>query len=190
MSVPLCCSIQNLYTVLFVLQMLICVCAQISMRVRESRGVTGKPSPAVRSISKPRSRGIPHYITPSSAGNPRVPAIIPRGGNPCRPLIYHHHHIIITIIIILSLLSSSYHHHIIIIIIHVRSSICSLFKSECSSVTYLVSFYFYCNYYHHHYHHYQIIVILSIIICIFIIMLKSSFITIIITIIIIIIIII
>ena len=52
--------------------MSICVCAQISMRVRESRGVTGKPSPAVRSISKPRSREIPHYITPSPAGNPRV----------------------------------------------------------------------------------------------------------------------
>ena len=62
--------------------MSICVCAQISMRVRESRGVAGKPSPAVRSINKPRSRGIPHYITPSPAGNPRVPAIIPRGGNP------------------------------------------------------------------------------------------------------------
>ena len=88
MSVPLCCSIQNLYSVLFVLQMSICVCAQISMRVRESRGVTGKPSPAVHSISKPRSRGIPHYITSSSAGNPRVPAIIPRGGNPCRPLLH------------------------------------------------------------------------------------------------------
>ena len=44
--------------------MSICVCAQISMRVRESRGVKDKPSPAVRSISKPRSRGIPHYITP------------------------------------------------------------------------------------------------------------------------------
>ena len=71
-SVTLCCSTQNLYTVLFVLQMSICVCAQMSMRVRESRGVTDKPSPEVRSISKPRSRGIPHYITPSPAGNPRV----------------------------------------------------------------------------------------------------------------------
>ena len=68
--------------------MSICVCAQISMRVRESRSVAGKPSPAVRSISKPRFRGILHYITPSPAGNPRVPAIIPRGGNPCRPLIH------------------------------------------------------------------------------------------------------
>ena len=68
--------------------MSICVCAQISMRVRESRSVTGKPSPAVRSISKPRSRGIPHYITSSPAGNPRIPAIIPRGGNPCRPLVF------------------------------------------------------------------------------------------------------
>ena len=38
------------------------------MRLRESRGVMGKPSPAVGSISKPRSRGIPHYITPSPAG--------------------------------------------------------------------------------------------------------------------------
>ena len=74
------------YTVLFVLQMSICVCAQISMRVRESGGITSKPSPAVRSISKPRSRGIPHYITPSPAGNPRVPAGFLRGGNPCRPL--------------------------------------------------------------------------------------------------------
>ena len=67
----------------------ICVCARIFMRVRESRGVTGKPSPAVRSIRKPRSCGIPHYITPFLAGNPRVPAIIPRGGNPGRPLLYY-----------------------------------------------------------------------------------------------------
>ena len=68
--------------------MSICVCAQISMRVRESRGVTGKPSPVVRSISKPRSRGILHFITPFPAGNPRVPATIPRSGNPCRPLVW------------------------------------------------------------------------------------------------------
>ena len=74
LSVTLCCSIQNLYTVLYVLQMPICVCTQISMRVREFRGVTGKPSPAVRSISKPRSRGIPHYITPSPAGSRSNPA--------------------------------------------------------------------------------------------------------------------
>ena len=87
LSVTLCCSIQNLYTVLFVLQMSICVCTQISMRVRESRDLTSKPSSAVQSISKPRSRGIPHYITPSPAGNPQVPAIIPKGGNPCRPLL-------------------------------------------------------------------------------------------------------
>ena len=30
-----------------------CVCAQISMRVREFRGITGKPSPAIHSISNP-----------------------------------------------------------------------------------------------------------------------------------------
>ena len=72
LSVTLCCSIQNLYIVLFELQMSICVCAQISMRVRKSRGVTGKPSPAVRNISKPRSCRIPHYIIPSPTGNPRI----------------------------------------------------------------------------------------------------------------------
>ena len=54
--------------------MLICACAQMSMRVRESRCVMGKPSPAVRSISKPRSRGIPLYITPSLAGSRDNPA--------------------------------------------------------------------------------------------------------------------
>ena len=63
-----------------------CATIKVFIRVRESRGVTSKPSPAVRNISKPRSRRIPHYINSSPAENPRVPTVIPRGGNPCRPL--------------------------------------------------------------------------------------------------------
>ena len=47
--------------------MSICVFAQISMRVRESRGVEGKPSPAVRSISNP------------APAESRIISLLPRG---------------------------------------------------------------------------------------------------------------
>ena len=58
-----------------------CVCAKIFMRVRESRGVTGKPSPAVRSISNPLPWNSALY-NPLPCGKPAGSRGFPAGWEP------------------------------------------------------------------------------------------------------------